>query len=190
MVTKFFSSSESPRLQRGEEARKRFPCPPIVFRGGLAAARGSCAHLAAGEPKEEAWVLWEKNYSGFLAFLQAVPVAIRASLVAPGTGLAAQKVSLFRGGAAGCCCLGEVGGSEMLRVPRCCVALVPAKPGESQQETQEAEKDDEGQVALEGRPRRLQNLLVHVHGGKYRDVVGVILDGCVQVITKTRCVVI
>lgn len=131
-----------------------------------------------------------KNYSGFLAFLQAVPVAIRASLVVPGTGLAAQKVSLFRGGAAGCCCLGEVGGSEMLRVPRCCVALVPAEPGESQQETQEAEKDDEGQVALEGRPRRLQNLLVHVHGGKYRDVVGVVLDGCVQVIAKTRCVVI
>lgn len=61
MVTKFFSSSESPRLQRGEEARKRFPCPPIVFRGGLAAARGSCAHLAAGEPKEEAWVLRGKK---------------------------------------------------------------------------------------------------------------------------------
>lgn len=39
--------------------------------------------------------------------------------------------------------------------PRCCVALVPAKPGESQQETQEAEKDDEGQVAVEGRSCRI-----------------------------------
>lgn len=34
--------------------------------------------------------------------------------------------------------------------PWCCVALVSAKPGESQQETQEAEKDDKGQVAVEG----------------------------------------
>lgn len=34
--------------------------------------------------------------------------------------------------------------------PWCCVALVSAKPGESRQETQEAEKDDKGQVAVEG----------------------------------------
>lgn len=39
--------------------------------------------------------------------------------------------------------------------PRCCVALVPAKPGESQQDTQEAEKDNEGQVAVEGRSCRI-----------------------------------
>lgn len=74
--------------------------------------------------------------------------------------------------------------------PWCCVALVPAEPGESQQETQEAEKDDKGQVAVEGRSRRLWNLLVQVHGGKYRGVVGVVLDGCVQVITEVRCVFI